>query len=224
MKPPVIGLIFGRLTVSADAGSNKFRCRLVTCSCICGNTITTALTRLKSGETQSCGCIKKELDRAKTKRIHALGISGMRTHGLYASPEYKVWCAMKRRCLKSNDPNFCRYGGRGIQVCERWLQFESFIADMGRRPSSKHTLERLDNDGHYEPGNCEWRTWRDQNHNKSNNRWITHAGRTMILSDWARELGVKPDLLCNRLKAGWTTAETVSIQPIPRSRRDHVRQ
>jgi hypothetical protein len=123
-------------------------------------------------------------------------------HGGYGTPEYSVWSAMRARCLNPAHSNYRHYGGRGIQVCERWESFANFLADMGPRPSLRHSIERTDSNGNYEPGNCRWATPAEQARNKSTNRFFTLNGETMCLTDWAKRLGVSPDCLAARLRRG----------------------
>lgn len=128
---------------------------------------------------------------------------------------------MKSRCLNPNFPKFPQYGGRGIKVCARWLKFEDFLADMGERPEGT-TLHRLDNDGHYEPGNCEWATATRQARSKTTTKLVTFDGRTQSLADWADEIGISQFTLWNRLVTyGWSVEETLTL-PVdwrPRDRR-----
>lgn len=126
-------------------------------------------------------------------------------------PEYRVWANMKQRCLNPNCHAYDRYGGRGIRVCERWtVSFDSFLSDMGPRPSNNHQLERRDNDGHYEPNNCYWATTEEQGFNKSKTRHITANGETRTLSQWAKQLGTTPGVIRNRIKSGWPTEHAVT--------------
>ena len=125
-------------------------------------------------------------------------------------PEYRVWCAMKGRCLNPNDQNFHHYGGRGITVCDRWMKYESFIADMGNRPSPKHQLERLNNDHGYSPLNCKWATIEEQHRNQRSNVNITVNGETKVAADWASEIGVSQSVIHNRMASGMSGEEAVS--------------
>lgn len=120
------------------------------------------------------------------------------------SPEYESWQHMLNRCGNPKDKRWARYGKRGITVCERWKEFKNFYEDMGDRPTDKHTLERLNNDGNYEPSNCIWATPHQQTRNRRSNINITHDGKTMCLKDWAEQLGIKPATLYARIHSGWT--------------------
>jgi hypothetical protein len=131
----------------------------------------------------------------------------MKTHGLMyldgkRRPEYNVWHNMKKRCTKPKYQAYKDYGGRGISVCDRWLNsFANFFEDMGERPTNKHSLDRENNDGNYEPSNCRWATKEEQNSNKRTIRLITHNGVTKTASDWAIEMGFKDGTgLYNRIK------------------------
>jgi hypothetical protein len=118
---------------------------------------------------------------------------------------------MKSRCYNPRNNRYYRYGARGIQVCDRWLHsFENFLADMGPRPSPKHSIDRIDNDKDYCPENCKWSTAREQARNRSSCRYLEHNGRRMLISDWAAELGVNRALLTKRLKRGWSVEQTLT--------------
>jgi hypothetical protein len=143
------GQRFGRLTVLGEAGITKWQNVIWLCECSCGNRIATSGGRLRSGETQSCGC---------RRAIH--GHCSL-TSPDGASPTYKSWQMMKERCTNPSAPNYATYGEAGVTVCERWLNFESFFADMGERPEGT-TLGRFLDTGSYEPGNCAWMTSQEQ--------------------------------------------------------------
>lgn len=138
---------------------------------------------------------------------------GVTTHGLSASPTYKVWQAMHQRCGNLNNPGFHRYGGRGIKVCDRWNSFENFLADMGEKPAGMF-IERVDNDGDYEPSNCRWATRSEQQRNRRNNRVVTHAGVTLCLKDWALRVGMPPNTLYGRLDKGWDFERAITAPPV----------
>lgn len=162
----LLGQTFSRLRVveRAPKRGNRIRWR---CACECGGETITTTCALRSGKTKSCGCLVGEKAAARNRASARHGESVKSA----PSPEYYSWTAMKSRCLNPNAAKFDIYGGRGISVCDRWANsFEAFLADMGRRPSPKHTLDRIDGDGNYEPGNCRWATPSEQNKNRNMSR------------------------------------------------------
>jgi hypothetical protein len=170
---------FGRLTALRRVGKNRRGLHMWLFRCDCGAQRTIALSDATSGNTRSCGCLARE---AKKQRFLTHG----HARGEKPSGEYQAWSAMHRRC---RNPHRTNYHGRDIRVCERWDKFENFLADMGPKPSPRHTLDRIDNDENYEPGNCRWATPREQANNSRRNHRITMAGRTQSIADWAREIG-----------------------------------
>lgn len=121
-----------------------------------------------------------------------------------AAPEYRVWSHLRQRCTNPNDAAYRHYGGRGIKVCERWNDYQTFFADMGPRPSSKHTLERLNNDGHYEPGNCAWVLMVEQCRNRRSTRWVVFQDETISFAEACERAGVKYKTAHLRLQRGWS--------------------
>lgn len=119
------------------------------------------------------------------------------------SPTYTAWQNMLARCARKNHPSYPRYGGRGVTVCERWQDFRNFLDDMGEKPTGK-SIDRINNDGAYEPGNCRWSTQREQCRNIARNRLITFRGETRCVSEWAEVLGLNVSSINYRLSAGWT--------------------
>jgi hypothetical protein len=159
----MIGEKYGRLLVVEEVAQSK-GCRRFNCLCDCGTRKVIFRGNLLRGYTRSCGCLNQE---ERTKR-HT---HGQTRNGRY-TPEYRAWRQMLRRVRAKTGKNFRWYGARGITVCERWMRFEKFFSDMGKRPTGR-TLDRVDNNGNYEPGNCRWATPYQQGHNKSlaqNNR------------------------------------------------------
>ncbi len=123
--------------------------------------------------------------------------------------EYRAWRNMRQRCNNKNVPNYYRYGGRGITVCQQWDTFETFLEDMGLRPSAKHSIDRRDNNGNYEPSNCYWATREQQENNKESTILLTHNGRTLSLAQWAKELGMSYDHIRSRYRYGWDIASII---------------
>ena len=144
-------------------------------------------------------------------------------NGEYRSPEYIVWASMKNRCLSESNPSYGHYGGRGIRVCERWLSFENFLSDMGRRPLGT-SIDRIDNDGNYEPGNCRWATRLQQASNTSRITPITFGGITDSVLGWARRIGIAQKTLVRRIELGWTTAEALTTPVDNTLSKNHVRK
>jgi hypothetical protein len=189
------GQKFNRLTVIKFSHTDKHRFNKWECICDCGKKVIANSAQLKSGGTKSCGCYKNELC-AKLKQI---------THGHSkrsgVTAEYRAWCKLKERCNDVNDKRYPDYGGRGIKVCERWLNsFENFFEDMGKKPSPKHSVEREDNDKGYSPGNCVWATKRVQSRNTRRNHWEEYGGERMVIQDWAERLQVDNRLIHSMLK------------------------
>lgn len=124
------------------------------------------------------------------------------THGASRTKIYNIWLKMISRCTKALDPAYDRYGGRGIRVCDRWMSFENFFADMGDCPAGK-SLDRIDVNGDYRKENCRWASHKEQNQNRRDNRMITFNGETLVLQEWARRLGITHSTLQERLSK-WT--------------------
>ncbi len=127
------------------------------------------------------------------------------------TPTYKIWSYMKDRCLNPNNQRFVSYGGRGITVCDRWLSFENFLADMGERPEGM-SIDRIDNNKGYSLENCRWATNKQQQRNKANNKYITHAGETKSLADWADHYGIKYQRLNQRMFSGWDFEDAINLE------------
>lgn len=164
-KIDLMGKRFGRLVVIADIPGKWL------CQCDCGNQISATGTNLRIGDIVSCGCRKKDGFEHATK------------HGKRNSRLYVIWQGMIRRCGNKNSDQYVRYGARGISVCDRWKNFENFLADMGEPPEGA-TIDRINNDGNYEPGNCRWASTKEQGRNKRTNRVFEIDGVSKALVEW----------------------------------------
>jgi hypothetical protein len=196
---------FERWTIIARIGDYRGGHTRYEAVCKCGEKGTPRADALLTGTSLSCGCIAAESLKA---RALTHGMSGSK------SPEYQAWAHMIRRCHTPSTKGYESYGGRGITVCDRWRNsFENFIADMGMRPSSQHSLDRINNDGNYEPGNCRWATPVEQSNNTRQVHGVTYQGRTQSIAAWERELGMARNLLRGRIAAGWSVTEAIETKP-----------
>lgn len=180
----ITGQRFYRLTV-ISVGGRANREFMWNCVCDCGGTAIIRGNALRKGLTRSCGCLLKE-------SREQFAASRRNVPARRRTPEYRTWKRMKGRCNDKNNKYFHRYGGRGIRVCERWREFDAFLADMGPRPSPKHSIDRIDVNGNYEPSNCRWATIVEQNNNRGNNRIICIEGRSDTLANWVRFTNINP--------------------------------
>lgn len=200
-----VGDRFGRLRIIGLA-DKPVRGRHWKCACDCGTVVVVSQANLRKGHSKSCGCLRAELAKAKAS-IHGHTSNGE------ISRTYRIWQGMHRRCSNPKDKAFPRYGAMGITVCERWKNFENFLADMGN-PQPEMTLDRKENDRGYSPDNCRWVTKKAQNRNKKNSLMVTWRGRTQCLAAWAEELGFSRTCLNQRLVAGWSVEATLSTPRI----------
>lgn len=185
----LVGKRFGKLVVldTARDQSGRLVCK---CYCECGSIKlirSNVLTRRGQKDCRSCATFTVSRDESEAD----------------GSPERRVWQNMIRRCEDEFNPSFARYGERGIQVCLSWrVSYRIFLRDMGRRPSAKHTLDRINNDGNYEPSNCRWATAKQQNRNRSSNLLISINGVSKTLVEWSSDLGIRREVLSARFKNG----------------------
>lgn len=214
------GKTFGLLLVIAEDGRDEWGQVRWRCRCQCGALHLVVGGKLRRGEVKSCGCAKSGWCRS-ANLTHGAAQRGKLT------PEYRVWSNMIDRCERVTNERFERYGGRGISVCARWREsFANFLADVGLRPSSEHTLDRKNNDGNYEPKNVRWATRTEQNQNKRNNINLTWNGETHCLREWARRMKIGYLTLYNRHRSGWSTEQTLTtpVRSSNRCPRERVRQ
>lgn len=195
----VTGKQFGRLTAVKSLGAFPGGCRWE-CTCSCGQSAVVCVGRLTSGHTQSCGCLHKEIASATASEMN-------RTHGDSKSPEYGTWINMILRCQKN--PN---YASRGIKVCPQWAEsYEQFLSDVGRRPTDSHTLDRINNDGDYEPNNVRWATKSEQARNRRSNILITIGPETKCLKAWTEQYGLSYNMVRRRLRRGWSAERALNL-------------
>lgn len=173
-----------------------------TCICDCGKRKDVTSTGLKNGSTQSCGCLFLEVAAAKG---HA-----KRIHGMTDTSTYRSWSGAKARCTNPKNKKYPNYGGRGISFCARWAEsFEAFLEDMGPVPAKGMSIERENNDGNYEPGNCRWATQLEQQNNRRDNVIIALDGESLTMAQYCRKHGLDSDKVQRRLKCGYSVERAV---------------
>ncbi len=192
------GEMFGRWTVVGTAEPSPRHEPRRRCRCTCGAERPVLVNSLLRGVSTGCGCVREGNVRHGGARARAP-----------RTPEYSTWQAMRKRCANPRAPEYHSYGGRGIQVCERWNDFAAFLADMGPKPSPGHTIDRLDPDGNYEPANCRWATRQEQTRNRRTSHMVTVEGISRPMADWADRVGIPYTTLRSRLRDGWNDADAV---------------
>lgn len=187
LRPPYPGEVYGRWTIIGEAPKSKAGQRRVLCRCACGTEKIVQAQSIIDGASRSCECGRLEV---------------VTKHGMSSRSEYRIWAGMRARCSRPSNPLYKNYGARGIAVCERWNSFLAFLADMGPRPTSAHSIDRIDNDGNYEPGNCRWATAIEQIHNQRPRRKRTHCrnGHRFTVETTAFKSGFRRCLVCRRLE------------------------
>ena len=193
------GKRFGKLTVfrMETPGDKRSHAKWAVI-CDCGNMTVVDGSHLRRGNTVGCGCQR-----------------GGIKHRMYLTTEYSIWENMVSRCYNRSNDSFPRYGGRGIMVCNRWRDFRLFFKDMGARPSMGHSMDRIDNDGNYEPGNCRWATRKEQARNTRRNKYIHFDGKLKTLAAWSEEYRISSSVVNSRLRNGWDV-ERALTEPIHR--------
>ena len=186
----MIGQRFGKWMVTGTASPDKKSIKRWTVLCDCGVERPVRESELRNGRSKSCGCWRSGL-------------------GLSDQLIYQIWASMIQRCSSENNPNWHRYGGRGIKVCENWKRFSNFYADMGLRPEGM-SLDRIDNDGDYSPKNCRWATRKAQANNRRNTTWLEYHGVALPLGVWASLAGIKSRVLRGRIGLGWSMCEALN--------------
>ena len=210
------GKVFGDLTVLSYAGRYHGGGSQWLCRCTCGNEVIKPAGWLRNGTkscSAKCGVGKSNANRAK--HGDARGKRNTKERYIHAK-EYYCWRSIKQRCLNPKATKYKDYGGRGITVAPQWVNsYETFLADVGRAPSSKHTLDRIDNSRGYEPSNVKWATRLEQSRNRRTNVYLTYNGETKTLKEWAAAFNVGYGTACNRYKAKRSFEEIVGLKAIP---------
>ena len=194
----LVGEKFGKLTVSS-VGANGWTW---VCRCDCGVVKLQTTSALRLGKSRSCGCSKGAAISARKLR-----------HGKSKTPEFRIWAGMHHRCIDTLPKNARVYLDKGIRVCERWTGkegFANFLQDLGPRPSPSHSIDRIDLNGNYCPENCRWADWVTQNNNRRCTRYLTHAGVTLSVAQWAVKKAVPVKRLYKRAYAGWSDSEILT--------------
>jgi hypothetical protein len=199
-SPDLTGERFGRLTCIKIARKSKNRHILWLCKCDCGNEVTVFASNLKRGNTISCGCYHKERD-SESHIIHSQSKTRL----------YSIWIGMKKRCFNRNTKAYEYYGGRGIKVCEDWLDFTKFH-DWAKNNGYNDglSLERINVEKDYEPENCKWIPFEEQAKNTRRNVFLSFNNKRMTISDWAKEMKMSTSILRFRLKHGWTVEKSLT--------------
>lgn len=212
-KRDITGRVFGRLTPIKPLYSLPNRGVFWQCRCDCGKEAIVQAAKLRNGHTRSCGC-------AKAKHGHSGNGADVKP-----SPTYASWKMMLARCFQPSSPAFKHYKKRGITVCDRWLKFENFLADMGERPDGRSLDRWPDNDGNYAPGNCRWATKREQANNRITNNVFRYKGKDYTLAELSRHTGQSKETLRVRLvrPGGWDVKDAVETPTIPPHLRRSIR-
>lgn len=198
------GKRFGRWLVLSKHGRNQRGEVSWLCRCDCGEERPVKAGSLGSGKSVSCGCYHRD-ERS--------------THGMTRTPTFRSWESMKQRCLNPSDPSYGRYGGRGIKVCGQWANsFDQFLCDMGERPAGM-TLDRIENDGDYEPSNCRWANLKTQQRNRRCMPTLTVNGETKTYPEWFEQTGIRPAVIAWRLAKQWPP-ERIITEPVRPKRAD----
>lgn len=206
----ITGQRYGRLVVIGRAKGKDARNAYWECICDCGNRAVVSSSHLTHGDTASCGCWRKD-SIAKQFTTHG------ESRGSKRSKEYRIWLAMRERCCCASNAAYKDYGGRGIAICDDWLNsFEKFLLDMGRAPKG-HSIERKDNSKGYSKENCVWATPKQQNNNRRDNIHIAHNGESLTITTWAERSGINRETIYQRIKKlGWTIGRALTT-PVRRN-------
>jgi hypothetical protein len=198
------GMRYGRVVAIRECGKSSSGDLKWLFKCDCENEFIANGYHVRTGKVISC-------QKCSAERVRKASIK----HGESNSPEFSIWTGIKSRCYNKSTKAYKNYGGRGITICNRWLEsFDNFLSDMGRKPSAKHSIERINNDGNYEPNNCRWVTIEKQANNKRNNRKLTINGITKNMAEWAREHNLSSSAIIFRLRKGLSGEDLIAKSQI----------
>lgn len=202
----ITGQKFRRLYVVCFVGLNHRKEAVWQCKCDCGNEINVRSHPLRTGHTKSCGCLKREEEKKRNEHPHKI------KHRLSKSRLHNIWCNMKARCYNSNHPHYSDYGGRGITVCQEWLDdFMNFYNwSMENGYSDDLSIDRINNDKGYSPDNCRWVKNVIQANNKRNNKFIKYKGETKTIHEFSREYNIDYSCLRWRIENGWDVEKALT--------------
>jgi hypothetical protein len=207
----IIDKKFGKLLVIENKGIDKDGNSIWLCKCDCGNEKIYRRSQLLNKQVVSCGCWRKE----------RLKKHGYRSDKKHIPKEYSIWQLAKDRCYNINNKRYKDYGGRGINICDEWKNnFEKFLKDMGNCPKNKNSIDRINNNGNYEPGNCKWSDNLEQANNKRNNHYVEFNGQIKTLAEWSRELNINYATIHSRLQRGWNIEKTLTTEVIKNDKKN----
>lgn len=206
----IAGETFGNLLALTHEGSSKRGYAIWRCRCVCGKEVLVPSLWLRRGHKKSCNIDGHRYTGSDQSARDTLRSTHM--------VEYATWKHLRQRCLNPKDKVYRYYGGRGIKFHEGWAVFAKFLADMGPRPPDKTSIDRIDNNGDYEPGNCRWATAKEQSNNQRTTVFVESDGVKFTLSEYAERVGVARPLIYQRLKDGWTLDEAVTTPIRPKAK------
>jgi hypothetical protein len=216
---PVPGQIFTRWTVLEEVpipqrwvGTYRAKYHWYRCVCLCSKQRVIDDNRLNGRTSKSCGCLRYHRIRngIEWRKDAHHESAGTTTHAI--TKEYRAWRGMKERCLNTKGRHYAHYGGRGITIYPQWIvSYETFLQDVGRAPTLRHTLGRIDNNGPYAPNNVRWETVREQNLNTRRTTLLTFNGKTLPLAEWVKETGIPRQRLQMRLRSGYTVEQAMTL-------------
>lgn len=204
------GTEYGWWTIVREMPTPEYSNRKFLCRCLCGKKVIIQMGNMRHGKSRSCGCYRTEL---LVKRLSK--------HKKTKTSEFRIWVTMKQRCMNPRNKNYSDYGGRGIKIYKKWVNdFMAFYNYIGQRPSQKHSIDRIDNNQGYIPGNIRWATMKEQRRNtRLGIKTVIYKGKEKPIVQWCEELGLKFDVIRHRLKAGWSSESAFSTPYIPGKRR-----